>query len=158
MATLHLLCGKIASGKSTLATALAAKDRAIVIAEDAWLAKLYPGQIQTIANYVKHAGYLREVVVAHVQQLLRAGVSVVLDFPANTVAGRATLRDIATKAGVGHQLHYLDVPDDVCKARLHQRNAEGTHDFAATEAEFEVITSYFVAPGAGEGLEIVVYP
>ena len=30
-------------------------------------------------------------------------------------------------AGAAHRLHFLDVPDDVCKARLRQRNAAGTH-------------------------------
>lgn len=34
MPTLHLLCGKIASGKSTLANRLAAEHAAIVLGED----------------------------------------------------------------------------------------------------------------------------
>ena len=42
MPTLHLLCGKIASGKSTLANTLAAEHAAIVLSEDHWLAQLYP--------------------------------------------------------------------------------------------------------------------
>lgn len=49
MATLHLLCGKIASGKSTLASSLATDHAAILLSEDHWLATLYPGQIKTIA-------------------------------------------------------------------------------------------------------------
>lgn len=30
--------------------------------------------------------------------------------------------------------------------RLRERNAAGTHDFAASEAEFEQVTSYFTPP------------
>ena len=56
-----------------------------------------------------------------------------------------------------HQLHFIDVPDAVCKSRLHARNASGSHDFAATDAQFEVISSYFVAPHADEGFNVVVH-
>ena len=54
-----------------------------------------------------------------------------------------------------HCLHFLDVPDEVCKARLRARNAAGTHDFAASDAEFDLITSYFVPPSEAEGFRIV---
>lgn len=42
-------------------------------------------------------------------------------------------------------------------ARLHQRNAQGEHDFAATEAQFDFITRYFVAPVEEEGFNILRY-
>ncbi|WP_236528118.1 AAA family ATPase, partial [Pseudomonas syringae] len=38
---LHLLCGKIASGKSTLAKSIATKHSAILLSEDQWLSRLY---------------------------------------------------------------------------------------------------------------------
>ena len=57
-----------------------------------------------------------------------------------------------------HCLHYLDVDDEECRARLHVRNRLAEHDFAASDAEFDLITSYFRAPGADEGLVIVTYP
>lgn len=46
--TLHLLCGKIASGKSTLARSLAAQHSAMLLSEDNWLSKLYPEQIKSM--------------------------------------------------------------------------------------------------------------
>jgi hypothetical protein len=54
-------------------------------------------------------------------------------------------------------LHWLDVPDEICRARLRVRNAAGEHEFAATDAQFDQITAYFVPPTAGEGLQIVVH-
>ena len=39
--TLRLLCGRIASGKSTLATELSHGPRTVVIREDDWLQALY---------------------------------------------------------------------------------------------------------------------
>ncbi len=83
-ATLHLLCGKIGAGKSTLSQQLAAKPRHVLISEDAWLATLHPGEIHSVADYLQRAATLRSVLTDHLRTLLQAGVSVVLDFPFNT--------------------------------------------------------------------------
>lgn len=46
-ACLHLLCGKAGAGKSTLAEALAATHRAILISEDIWLSRLFGDEMKT---------------------------------------------------------------------------------------------------------------
>lgn len=153
--TLHLLCGKIASGKSTLAKSLANEHRAILLSEDRWISRLYPGEVQTVTDYVRCAKRIRDVLGPLVIDLLGVGLDVVLDFPANTVADREWLRGLADAAGSAHCLHYLDVDDDTCRARLHARNERGEHDFAATDAEFDLITGYFRVPEEVEGLLIV---
>lgn len=155
-AMLHMLCGKIAAGKSTLATELAAAPRTILIGEDAWIARLYPGEIVTFEDYCVRSDRLRAAMTPHVEDLLRAGLSVVLDFHANTPDSRAWMLGIARRAGARHILHHLDVPDDVCRKRLRRRNAARAHEFAASDAEFDKITAYFVAPTTAEGLDIVV--
>lgn len=157
MPTLHLLCGKIASGKSTLAKTLGAKHRAIVLSEDHWLASLYPGEIQAIADYLRCAQRVRGVLGPLVVNLLESGVNVVLDFPANTLANREWLLGLAQAAKVPHRLHYLELDDATCRARLHARNAQGEHDFAATDAEFDLITRHFSVPSEEEGLVIEVH-
>lgn len=154
-ATLHLLCGKIGAGKSTLAKRLAAAPATVLVSEDAWLAALYPNEIQALADYVRCSGRLRTVMAAHVQALLRAGVSVVLDFPSNTVQTRLWARGVFEGAAAAHRLHLLDVPDAVCKARLHARNASGTHPFETSDAQFDQISSHFVAPTEDEGFHLV---
>ncbi len=58
--------------------------KAILLSEDQWLSRLYPDQIKSITDYVRLARQIREVVGPLVADLLRAGVTVVLDFPANT--------------------------------------------------------------------------
>lgn len=154
---LHMVCGKIASGKSTLAATLASAERTLLISEDVWLARLYPGEILSIDDYVRCARRIKDVIADHVAAVLQAGVSVVLDLPFNTVVARAWGRAVAQAAGCDHRLHYLDVSDAVCKARLRVRNARGAHPFQASDAEFEQITRYFVAPDPTEGLAIVAY-
>lgn len=155
--TLHLLCGKIAAGKSTLADQLAAEHQAVLLREDHWLATLYAGEVNSVADYVRCAQRIRGVAGPLVVDLLAKGTTVVLDFPANTVADRQWLAGLAGQAGAQACLHFLDVDDDTCRARLHERNAQGGHDFAATDAEFELITSYFSRPGPDEHLPIIVY-
>ncbi|MDQ4625455.1 AAA family ATPase [Janthinobacterium lividum] len=153
--TLHLVCGKIASGKSTLTTRLASAPHTVRISEDSLLAQLYPGQIASLADYAACAAQLRAAIAPLALQMLQAGVSVVLDFPANTPASRAWMRELFQQAGTPHVLHYLDVPDEECKARLRQRNASGLHPFSTSDAQFDDITRHFVPPQASEGFDIV---
>lgn len=153
--TLHLLCGKIAAGKSTLSAKLMATPNTILVSEDRWLAALYGEQMQSVADYVACSGKLKNALTPHLVSLLRSGLSVVLDFPANTLANRQWMKTLIDQAGVDNRLHYLDVPDDVCRERLRARNSRGTHDFAATDAQFDLITRYFVAPDESEGFTII---
>ena len=156
--TLHLLCGKVASGKSTLATDLATEPGVVVIAEDEWLATLYADQMSSLADYVRFAQKLRQVMGPHIAALLRAGVSVVLDFQANTPEARAWARSIIEETGAGHALHLLEVPDEVCLARLVARNAAGDHPFAVSEAQFREITRHFRPPTDDEGFHVIRRP
>lgn len=154
---LHLVCGKIAAGKSTLTRRLAANPGTVVLSEDAWLSRLYPDEIRELADYVRCSGQLRGALTPHIESLLQAGLSVVLDFPANTLASRRWMKGIIDRTGVAHVLHYLDTPDEVCKSRLRDRNAEGSHPYAPTEAEFDTISSYFVPPSRDEGFHVIRY-
>lgn len=156
-ATLHSVCGKIAAGKSTLTQTLASQPATIRISEDDWLSRLYPGEIRELPDYVRSADRLRQAMGPHVQALLAAGLSVVLDFPANTPASRSWARSLADAAAAAHILHWLDVPDSVCKERLRLRNVSGDHPYTTSEEQFEQITRRFVAPAGTEGLRIVRY-
>ncbi|KPA21525.1 Chromatin associated protein KTI12 [Shimia sp. SK013] len=156
-ATLHVLCGKPAAGKSTLCAQLSRAAGAVVISEDAWLATLFGDQMSSIADFVRCSQRVREVAGPHVVDLLKAGVTVVLDFQANTLESRAWMAGLARQAQVQATVHHLDVPDEVCKARLRERNAKGSHPFSVSEAQFDQLAQHFVAPTDEEGLEVVVH-
>jgi predicted kinase len=145
-ATLYMLCGKIAAGKSTLAKKIATMPGTILLSEDRWLVGLYRPELATIDSYIQYSMRLRNAIGPHIECLLTIGTSVVLDFPANTPQQRLWMREILDHSSVNHELHFLDVPDHVCKSRLRERNEAGTHEFAASEADFEKITSYFMPP------------
>lgn len=153
--TLHVLCGKIASGKSTLAARLSTKSDTILIAEDAWLDALFGEELQTREDYVSCSRRIKAAMKPHVMALLRAGVSVILDFPANTRGQRRWFKEIIEATGAAHVLHVLDVSDEVCLARLRARNTSGDHPFVVTDALFHEITGYFTEPAADEGFTIL---
>src|SRR5580704_15096499 len=58
MATLHFICGKAASGKTTLARELAARHAAVLFGEDEWLT-LLDADINSLADHVRHSKRLR---------------------------------------------------------------------------------------------------
>jgi predicted kinase len=152
-----MICGKVAAGKSTLAARLAESPGTILISEDHWTSRLFKDELKTIADYARYSRRLHEAMGPHIVALLKAGLSVVLDFPANTPANRQWMRSLFEAAGAADRLHFLDVADDVCRQRLRRRNAGGRHEFTVSDAEFDEITSYFVAPTADEAFEIMVY-
>lgn len=156
-AILHMVCGKIASGKSTLTARLGEAPRTVLLSEDKWMACLYPNEIHTLTDYVSRAARLRVVLTEHVQALLATGICVVLDFPFNTVSTRSWGRSLFQAVACEHRLHYLDVSDETCKSRLTARNVSGEHPFQTSKEQYDQITRYFVPPEPSEGFNIIVY-
>ena len=120
-AKLYFMCGKMAAGKSTHAKKLAKAKDAVIFVQDEILDALYPGEIRVIDDFVKYSARVRDVVSPYVTQLLARGISVVLDFPGNTLSQRDWFRGLIKATGVEHELHYVDAPDDLCKRQLQQR-------------------------------------
>jgi len=154
---LHMLCGKIASGKSTLAANLSQNPSTFLISEDFWLAGLFGAEMTSVADYVRYSRRLRQVMAPHVTGLLEQGLSVVLDFPANTPELRHWMREIFTRAGTAHILHFLGVADEDCKQRLRLRNQAQEHEFSASDAQFDQITAHFVPPQPDEDFHVLYY-
>ncbi|WP_420567898.1 AAA family ATPase [Thalassovita sp.] len=153
--TLHLICGKIAAGKSTLAARLAGAPGTVLIAEDDWLKALFADELVSLTDYARCSTKLRRIMAPHVGALLNSGLSVVLDFPANTPVQRCWMRRILEGTTAFHQLHLLDVSDEVCLSRLRDRNHQGDHPFTATEAQFRQFSSHFTPPTQAEVFNVV---
>ncbi len=154
--TLFFFCGKMAAGKSTLSRELAARHDAVLLVQDDWLEQLYPGEIHTIPDFVRCSTRLRDVLEPHVVTLLKRGTPVVMDFPGNTRTQRAWFRELFEQAGVAHELHFVDAPDELCKRQLRQRS-QGLPEEApwTSDAEFDAITAYFQPPEDDEGFTVI---
>ena len=155
--TLYLLCGRIAAGKSTLARQLAARPATLLITMDDWMSILFPTENRTIEDFAQLSARLRAAMGPHVVEILRQDLSVVLDFPANTVRWRTWMRSLIEEAHVAHELHLLDTPDAVCMERLRQRNFGGEHPYQVDEATYHQFMSYFVPPTPDEGFNVIVH-
>ena len=118
---------------------------------------LFPTENRTIEDFTRLSARLRAAMGPHVVDLLQNDLSVVLDFPANTVNWRSWMRSLITEARVAHELHVLNVPDAICKARLRQRNEGGEHPYQVDEATYDLFMSYFVLPTPDEGFNVIVH-
>lgn len=153
--TLHFFCGKAGAGKSTLASRLAQDHQALSISEDVWLSRLYGDEMKTFEDFIRCSRRLKTVIGPLVVDLLKAGQSVVLDFQANTRAGRQWFRSVFEQAGAAHVLHVLEATDSQCLERIARRNRalpEGAHPLS--EQDFLHISSFFQAPEADEGFTL----
>ncbi len=155
--TLYLLRGRTAAGKSTLARRIAAQPATILITMDHWMSTLFPTENETIEDFARLSARLRAAMGPHVVDILRQDLSVVLDFPANTVNWRRWMRSLIIEANVAHELHVLDVSDNICKARLRKRNESGEHQYQVDEATYDLFMSYFVPPTPDEGFNVIVH-
>ena len=155
-AKLLFMCGKMAAGKSTLSRDLAERENAILIVQDEFLERLFPGEIVDIPHFVKYSSRLKDALGPHICTLLSKGVSVVLDFPGNTRPQRSWFRYLFESADAEHELHFIDASDDLCKRQLRERS-KGLPAGAAwtTEAEFDAITAYFEAPSIEERFNVI---
>lgn len=155
-ATLHFISGRLASGKTTLARRLADQEGAVLICEDLWLTKLSDG-ISSFDDYLKWSRRCRSVIGPLVIQILEAGTSVVLDFAGNTPSERKWVRSLFETARAKHVLHYLDIPESECLARLKVRNEtkpEGLYFATTSDDDFFAITRWFQPPTAEEGFNV----
>lgn len=158
MNTLHFFCGKAGAGKSTLAARLARAENAILLSEDIWLQRLFGEEMKSFDDYLRTSRKLRSAMAPLVVDLLAAGQPVVLDFQANTRAGRAWFRSLFEQAQARHLLHFVDTPDALCLQQIAKRNLErpeGSHQLS--EADFLYVSSFFEAPEATEGFDIEIH-
>lgn len=122
-ARLILTCGLPGAGKTTLATQLAADRNAVRLTKDEWLWALgsTPWDDRT-REKVEHQLWLLA------QEILRLGLSVVLDFGLWARVERDEMRSAARDLGVGIELHYLAVPGKELWRRIEARNSKPPWD------------------------------
>ncbi len=155
--TLIFFCGKMGSGKSTKAIALANEYDAILLSEDEWLSAIYPEEIKVFDDYIKYSSRLKSLLKKHVQNLLNSGISVVMDFPANTYNQRAWFKEIFSEDKIPHKLYYLEASDALCLKQIKQRRkTEPNRADFDTEAVFDRVNSYFQPPTEAEGFNLQI--
>jgi predicted kinase len=143
---LILTCGLPGAGKTTLARQLAADRSAVCLTKDEWLTALgsSPWDTPTREKVELELWHLA-------QEILRLGLSVVLDFGLWARIERDEMRSVARGLGVGVELHYLEVPTDELWRRIQTRNSQPPWDtYPIRRADLDGWLRLFQAPDAAE--------
>ena len=145
-ARLILTCGLPGAGKTALARQLAADRSAVRLTKDEWLSALGSTPWDTATGEKVEYELWRLA-----QEILRLGLSVVLDFGLWARTERDEMRSVARALGVGVELHYLDVPADELWRRIEARNSEPPWDsYPIRRADLDGWLRVFQAPDAAE--------
>ena len=153
--TLFFFCGKMGSGKSTYAKKLAKELNAILLSEDEWLSTIFPEEINDIQDYIKYSSRLKLILKEHIKTLLKSGLSVVMDFPGNTINQRKWFKEIFLEELIPHKLIYLKAEALLCLKRIENRrnNSIKPSPFDTKEVFYQ-ITNYFQSPNPEEGFNL----
>jgi predicted kinase len=141
-----LTCGLPGAGKTELARQLASDRSAVRLTKDEWLWALgsSPWDVPTQEK-------IERELWRTAQDILRLGVSVVLDFGLWARLERDDMRTAARGLGVGVELHYLDVPREILWQRIEARNSEPPWDTHPIRlADLDEWLQLFQAPDAAE--------
>jgi predicted kinase len=119
VARLIIVCGLPGSGKTTLAKALEQQLRAIRFSADDWMDALAIN-LYDEASRAKIEALQWKLA----QQLLGAGLKVIIEWGTWGQSERDTLRLGARALGAGVELHYLAAPEHVLLERIQRRGME----------------------------------
>ena len=125
--TLYLVCGLPGAGKTTRAQAIAASTGALHLCADEWVV----GLGRSLVDF-EFRIKLQDVLRTHASQLLRCGVSVVIEFGSWHRHEREAIRQAAVAAGARTELHFVDAPLDELVRRVHQRGGPEAGTLAST--------------------------
>ena len=120
MAKVFLVCGKICSGKSTYAKQLQAAGQSVILSVDEIMLAvfgLYAGE-----KHDEYAANVRHYLFQKSLEGIQAGVDVILDWGFWTKAGRNEAKAFYRSRNIECELHYLDISDEVWRARINHRN------------------------------------
>ncbi len=122
MATVHLICGKIASGKTTYAKQLQKEYGAVLLSVDDLDKMLFHQALKD--RYDTVLVDMKAYLHALCEQMLCANCDVVLDWGFWQRAERDEVSERYASKGFCYQWYYVNVAEDVWHQRIGKRNGE----------------------------------
>lgn len=113
---LSVICGLPGAGKTTRAIKIATATGAVRLCPDEWLVAMGISLVDYTIRF-----RLQDHMVHHAETLLRAGVSVIVEFGSWSRAERETIRQIAVRTDATTELHFVDAPLPELARRVQER-------------------------------------
>ncbi len=155
MARLILVCGSTGAGKTTHSISLAEELRAVRFSIDDWMVTLFADDMKELDYEWMMERVLRcyEQIWKVSSQLLKIDGNVILDLGFTTKSQRQGFVSRAKELGIASELHYIDVPADIRRQRVAQRNKTPDADvyaFEVTDLMFNFMEKRFEVPDKDE--------
>ena len=120
MAKVYLICGKLCCGKTTYSRKICAENDAVLLSVDEMILNVF-GQ-SCGEKHDKYVNNTKKYLLNKSLELIDKNINIVLDWGFWTRKEREFIKDFYKSHGIDCELHYIDISDDVWKARIEQRN------------------------------------
>lgn len=160
MATLHLISGLPASGKTTYATELRKQVDGVLFCLDRWLITMFGQYSIPVVGQDEHTRRVlacRELMWGAASELLTRSVDVILDD--GFFYREHRMRHVALAAGIGAEtvIHFVDTPLEQVLVRLERRNADlPRYNFYIDPGTLEGFLAMIQRPSLDEGAQVVM--
>lgn len=122
MAKAILICGRLCSGKTTYAKQLCNNKNALLLSVDEIMLALF-GQ-HAGEKHDEYTEKIKKYLLDKSTELIKAGTDAVLDWGFWRKADREFVRDFYRKNNIKCELHYIDISEEIWRARIEKRNRE----------------------------------
>ena len=150
MAKAILICGRICSGKSTLARRLCRERNAVALSLDEVMLTLFEEGCGD--QHEMYAARTKRYLYRKAFEIIGAGVDVVLDWGFWRAGDRAEAERCFKERGIACEKHYICLPDRTQLRYIEKRNAEvrnGTAEaYLVDEGLYRKAASLFEEPAA----------
>jgi predicted kinase len=134
--TLHLICGLPGSGKTVLAKSIAASAGAFRFSPDEWIKDIWGNQAEDEGN--RFRDQVEQLQWKLAKHALTRSIDVIIEWGTWGRNERGKLRDEARAVGARVKFYYLNVPREILKERLLNRNRDlDPYEFYIPEPEIE---------------------
>ena len=120
MAKVIFICGKICCGKTTYAYQLCRQNKAAVLSVDELMLAIW-GQ-HCGDQHDEYAARTQKYLLGKSLELIESGIDVILDWGFWQKEKRDFIREFYRSRGIACEFHYIEISDEVWKARIQKRN------------------------------------